>query len=92
MATLAELCRRGAQGFAPEASIPVADRAPLWRQRYDSHRIRVARDLEERDARLRAKAAEKLQALESMGEGADLERKRAAVRAALERARARRAT
>jgi len=92
MATLDELSRRGAQGFAAEASIPVADHAALWRQRYDSHRIRVARDLEERDARLAAKAAEKLQALESMGEGVDLERKRAAVRAALERARARRAT
>jgi electron transport complex protein RnfB len=90
MIPLHELARRGAPAAAAEASVPVAEHALQWRRRYDFHRMRLAREREERDSRLAAKAAEKLQALEAMGQAHDLDHKRAAVRAALERARAKR--
>ena len=82
---LQELARRGAPALASEAAIPVAERAALWRQRHDLHRTRVAHQQEERDRRLAAKAAEPVVGAHG------LERKRAAIKAALERARARRA-
>ena len=61
------------------------------RRRYDFHKMRVERELRENDARLAAKAADKLAHLEqhsSLNDPQALARKRAVVDAALARARA----
>ncbi len=68
--------------------------AQLARSRYVARRERLARDKVERDARLAAKAEHKLQdlaAASSITDPAALERKRAAIDAAMARARAQRA-
>ena len=90
MLPLAELARRGSAEGAREASIPVATHAHRWRARYTSHLLRTARERQERDARLAAKAAGRLHPLEAPRSGEDRQRKQAAIAAALERARARR--
>jgi Na+-translocating ferredoxin:NAD+ oxidoreductase subunit B len=78
--------RTGWQAWSPEQA-----REAL--QRYDVRRVRLARDAEEHGARLEAKARNKLADLPAHThgpEGAEAERKRAVIEAALERARARR--
>jgi len=63
------------------------------RERYDFHRSRQARDATENDQRLQAKALAKLADLPSHthdASGAEADRKRAVIEAALARARARR--
>lgn len=91
MLPLRELARRGAAVAAGEASTPVAARSPRWRARYELHQLRTVREREEREARLAAEAEAKLRSLEALVPDDGNGRKRAAVRAALERARARRA-
>jgi electron transport complex protein RnfB len=66
--------------------------ADRFRERYEFRKQRVAREASDRAARLAGKALSKLQALEAAPPGdAQVERKKAIVRAAIERARARRA-
>ena len=89
MLPLTDLARGGAAIASHEVATPVAAHAARWRVRYAARQSRLAREREERDRRLAVKTQEKLTALEAMGEGHDLERKRAAVQAAIERARAR---
>ena len=70
-----------------------APQAQEARQRYDFHRLRMARDKLENDARLEARALAKLADLPAHTQGAagaEAERKRAVIEAALARARARR--
>jgi len=88
---LSELAQRGCTVAADQADVPVATHAQRWRHRFEVRRLRLARERRERDARLAAKAAEKLRLLDRLGPNEISDRKRAAVRAALERARARRA-
>jgi len=88
---LSELTRRGSSKAAAEAHTPVVTHAQHWRQRYTLHQSRIIRERQARDARLSAKAEEKLRMLELREPSEGSKRKRAAVRAALERARARRA-
>jgi electron transport complex protein RnfB len=78
---LRDLVLRGATTLASESTIPVADHARLWRQRYDSRQRRLARgqDLQRTGKPTKAAAEER-----------DLARKRGVIQAALERARARR--
>jgi electron transport complex protein RnfB len=67
--------------------------ADAARARYDFHRLRVDRDRRENDERLAAKAAAKLADLPAQTMHTDpavIERKRAVIEAALQRARARR--
>jgi electron transport complex protein RnfB len=87
MVDLEELARRGARvcDSGPER------RAALARARYQTHQVRMQREREERAARLAAKAAAEPKRLDHPAPSPDPERRRAAVCAALERARARRA-
>jgi electron transport complex protein RnfB len=84
MLPLTELARRGSRVAAGELHTPVAAHARRWRRRYQIHQLKSAREAEERNARRAAKPEVQRRA------SAAVERKRAAVRAALERARARR--
>jgi electron transport complex protein RnfB len=86
MLEVSELVRRGAR--IPDAGLET--RAARARGRYTFHQIRIVREREERSARVAAKAKEKLRHLEVGTLSPDVERKRVAVQAALERARARR--
>ena len=79
---LHDLVLRGAEALASESTIPVANHAQLWRQRYDTHQRRMASEQASQRTGKRTKAAV---------EDHDLARKRAVIQAALERARARRA-
>jgi Na+-translocating ferredoxin:NAD+ oxidoreductase subunit B len=81
---LRDLAHRGADALTSEATIPVADHARLWRQRYDSRQRRMASEEERRDLQRAEKAAKP--AIDER----DRARKRAVIQAALERARARR--
>jgi Na+-translocating ferredoxin:NAD+ oxidoreductase subunit B len=88
MVQLDELARRGAS-IPDQASERSAAQA---RARYQFHRARAQREREQREARLAAKASGKPgKAGQTPPALADLGRKRAAVHAAVERARARRA-
>jgi electron transport complex protein RnfB len=91
MLPLTELAQRGSRVAASEQHIPVAAHAQRWRRRYEVHLLRLARSREERDARRAAKPGAGSRAAAVPGAAERLERKRAAVRAALERARSRRA-
>jgi electron transport complex protein RnfB len=82
---LHDLVLRGAEALTQESTIPVANHAQLWRQRYDSRQRRMASERERRDLPQAGKTAKPLV------EEHDLARKRAVIQAALERARARRA-
>jgi H+/Na+-translocating ferredoxin:NAD+ oxidoreductase subunit B len=82
---LEELVCRGARIPDPGPE----QRAARARRRYQFHQGRLRREREEREARLPEKAAGRLGPSEQDAQSAT-ERKRAAVRAALERARARR--
>ncbi len=87
MVDLEELARRGASIRDPGPE----QRAALARARYQFHQVRMQREREERAARLAGKAAEKPKVLDQQAPSPGPEHRRAAVRAALERARARRA-
>ena len=86
---MAALAERGSQVAREASRTPVAAHAGRWRARYADRLSRLAREREERHHRLASKAQENLAALELTGAGHDLERKRAAVRAAIARARTR---
>ena len=61
--------------------------------RYEWRKVRIARETREREERLEAKAKEKLDSLPQLtknAEGAEIDRKRAVIEAALARARAKR--
>ncbi|MFN0040883.1 MAG: electron transport complex subunit RsxB [Burkholderiales bacterium] len=90
MVDLGELAARGnrhAQGLAIES---MEDMASLARHRFQFHQFRWEREGIEREHRLAAKAETKLAELESSTAEHSADRKKAAVQAALERARARR--
>ena len=69
----------------------VEDIAAIARTRYQFHQLRLEHEASEREQRRAKKTGAKLAHLKSLTVGHDLERKKAAVRAAIERARARRA-
>jgi Na+-translocating ferredoxin:NAD+ oxidoreductase subunit B len=87
MVEVSELARRGAviADHGPER------RAAEARARYQFNLARSAREREEREARLAAKADRKRRRTDQAAVSPGVERKQAAIRAALERARARRA-
>jgi Na+-translocating ferredoxin:NAD+ oxidoreductase subunit B len=87
MLDLEELAHRGVNIADPRPE----RRASQARVRYQFHEIRGQREREEREARLAAKVDDDIRRPEPRAPLANMERKRAAVRAALERARARRA-
>ena len=91
MVELEPLAQRGNRHAAALAAQSVEDRAALARERFGFHEFRVAREEEERRLRLEKKARDKLAHLEMQSGSHDLERKKAAVQAAIARARARRA-
>jgi electron transport complex protein RnfB len=90
MLPLSELAARGNVSASSEASIPVASRAGLWRTRHAAKQARHRREEHERETRLAAKAQEKLAALDSNPDDPQSGRKRAAILAAIKRARTRR--
>ncbi len=91
MEPMRELAARGVPGAQCWERVPVADEADHWRTRHAWRMLRRKREEAERDARLAARAQEKLQALDTQAGDPAIDRKRAVVRAAIERARARRA-
>jgi len=91
MLPMCELAAQGVAGAAEWAQRPVADEADRWRSRHRWRMLRRQREEAERDTRLAARAQEKLTALDAQAGDPEIDRKRAVVRAALERARARRA-
>lgn len=91
MPALHELARQGSEAARAEADIPVWAHAQRWRARHAWRETRLARDRDERDARMLVKAQGKLEMIAGMGDTEEAARKRAAVMAAIERARARRA-
>jgi len=82
---LHDLALRGADALTSESTIPVANHAQLWRQRYDSHQRRMTSERKRRNSQQTGKGKK------PVVEEHDLARKRAVIQAALERARARRA-
>ena len=86
LGALAERGNRHATGLAGQS---VEDMAAIARSRYQFHQRRLKRDKIEREQKLAKKAEAKLAHLELLTIGHDLDRKKAAVRAAIERARAR---
>jgi len=89
MVELAGLAERGNLHATALTGQSVEDMAAIARTRYQFHQFRVEREKTEREQRLAKKAEAKLAHLESLTIGHDLDRKKAAVRAAIERARAR---
>jgi electron transport complex protein RnfB len=87
---LSEAVGRGAAHLAQDLAAPVVAHAARWRARYEARTARLARQRDEQDARLAEKAQAKLKMLDEMPPDPEIGRKRAAVRAAIERARARR--
>jgi electron transport complex protein RnfB len=87
---LREVVARGAAALAEEAAMPVAAHARRWRARYEARKARLERQRVEQDERLAQKAQAKLKLLDEMPADTERDRKRAAVQAAIERARARR--
>lgn len=90
MVELEALAERGNRHAAALAGQSVGDMAAIARSRYQFHQLRLEREKIEREQRLAEKAEAKLAQLESLTAGHDLGRKKAAVGAAIERARARR--
>ena len=90
MVELSTLARRGNRHATLAADQSVEDMASIARQRFGFHQFRVAREHEERSQRLAEKADDKLSHLERLPGSHDTDRKKAAVQAAIERARARR--
>ena len=91
MVELGALAERGNQHATALAGQSVEDMAAIARSRYQFHQLRGEREKTEREQQLARKADAKLAHLESLAIGHDLDRKKTAVRAAIERARARRA-
>ncbi len=91
MMPMRELAAHGVPGAQIWEQVPVADESGHWRARHAWRTLRRKREDTERDARLTARAQEKLDTLETQTGDPEIDRKRAVVRAALERARARRA-
>jgi Na+-translocating ferredoxin:NAD+ oxidoreductase subunit B len=91
MVELGALAQRGNRHAAVLATQSVEDMAALARERFGFHQFRIARAQEERSQRLAKKARNKLAQPERLPGSHDPERKKAAVQAAIERARARRA-
>ncbi len=89
MVELGTLTERGNQHATALAGQTVEDMAAIARSRYQFRQLRIEREKSEGKKRLAQKAQTKLAHLESLTIGHDLDRKRAAVRAAIERARAR---
>lgn len=89
--TLHDLARDGCVAAHTEADIALAAHAQRWRDRNAWREARLARERDERDARMLVKAQGKLEMIAEMGDTDEAARKRAAVMAAIERARARRA-
>jgi Na+-translocating ferredoxin:NAD+ oxidoreductase subunit B len=87
---LAELSRRGSKDAEREALVPLGEHSDRWRQRYQRRQRRRAREQAEHDRRLAAKAARGPGPGEARGADPAAERKRAAIQAAMQRARARR--
>ncbi|MEO8157649.1 MAG: electron transport complex subunit RsxB [Betaproteobacteria bacterium] len=85
--TLAQRGNRHARTLAVES---VDDMASTARTRWHFRQVRVAREQRERSERLAKKARDQLADLEQLPASHDLDRKKATVRAAIERARARR--
>jgi electron transport complex protein RnfB len=92
MVPLQDLAARGNRHATALASLRTDELAPLFRDRFDFRRSRLARDRQEREDSLARKADAKLAHLSALPEEPGLERKKAIVRAAIERARARRAS
>jgi Na+-translocating ferredoxin:NAD+ oxidoreductase subunit B len=90
MVELAELAARGNMHAAELAEQSIEDMAAIARPRYQFHRFRIEREKTEREKRLAEKAQAKPADLQFATPSHDLDRKKAAVQAALERARARR--
>jgi electron transport complex protein RnfB len=88
---LAQMVARGAHGLREEVERPVGAHAARWRERFGARRLRLERARRERDQRLAAKAEAKLRMLDATADDPQRDRKRAAVQAAIERARARQA-
>ena len=90
MVELGELAARGNQHAAALAIESIENMASIARHRFQFHQFRWEREDIEREQRLAAKAEAKLAELESSTAEHGADRKKAAVQAALERARARR--
>jgi electron transport complex protein RnfB len=91
MVELDTLARRGNRHAAVLATQSIESMAVIARERFGFHQFRVAHVQEERSQRLAMKARDKLAQLERIPGSHDLDRKKAAVQAAIARARARRA-
>jgi len=91
MVELDTLAQRGNRHSAGLAAQSIESMAAIARERFGFHELRVAREQEERSERLAKKARDKLADLEQLPGSHDRSRKIAAVHAAIERARARRA-
>jgi len=93
MVELADLTSAGNVHAAALARQTVGEMAAEARERYAFHQERLMRQAKERAGRLAARAEAKLEQLEDPSlVGHDIERKKAVVKAAIERARARHAT
>ncbi|HYJ18626.1 MAG TPA: RnfABCDGE type electron transport complex subunit B [Burkholderiales bacterium] len=91
MVELEGLAAAGNVHAASLAQQTTEELAHVARERYGFHQVRLARQSADRAERLAGKASAKLQELDRLPAGQhDVERKKAAVNAALERARARR--
>ena len=90
MVELDTLAQRGNRHASALATQSVEEIAVIARARFGFHEFRIAREEEERGGRLAKKAREKLAELQHLPASHDLERKKAAVQAAIARARARR--
>lgn len=91
MIGLSELSALGYTGALALAGQSTDEMAAIARARYEFHRLRLRRQQFEREQQLARKAESKLTALERAPTDPEIGRKKAAVKAALERARARRA-
>ena len=89
MVGLGALPRRGNRHAAALAGQSVEDTATIARKRYQFHQLRLEHQANEREHKRARKAGAKLARMELLTAGHDLDRKKAAVRAAIERARAR---
>ena len=86
LGALAERDNRHATALAWQS---VESMAAIARSRYQFHQLRLEREKLEREQRLAKKADAKAARLESLTIGHDVDRKKASVRAAVDRARAR---
>jgi electron transport complex protein RnfB len=89
MVELGALAERGNRHATALAGQSVEAMAAIALSRYQFRQLRLEREKIEREQRLARKAETKLAHLESLTVGHDPDRKKAAVRAAIERARAR---